>query len=615
MDIFLYPKDNEGHFNYDQPYTLLDYIDADADFFDNIINSVTVGDITGVTEGEGFLPAIAHLTIGDLTEETIGELSLGLFLPSSSTNLLIQELSTWKISDLQDTDKFYNLEIGQLIEKGENTPLFVVYLIDEHYTIGTLQNTNLYNVLTVGDVFDTTGSDFLNALATFTLSDLQNDQTILGLKLIEIFPDNEIFQRLDEDTTVGDLTDVGWLSSLRIDQIYSPEEIQASSILTALQDRTIGELSDPSVLQTLTIGDVLDPLPDNAIIEHLAPYQIGQIASEINNITLGELLGFEDMENPTKLMDTLSGATIGNLQSTLDSLTVGDVMDLSTYPNQEVATKIANTSIYDFESIIDDIKSAMKIEDVIDIYESGPDKSPEILIYLKGTYLEDIGDKVLEMKLSDALSPSEIASSPLLGSLANVTLFDGESLVNKINNLELCDVFTKEQCTGVLETIWNNYWDPVTDTGGHVAITGLPNALNNLPLYQLLDEFMYEDPGTPGATKVIDDVTYKRIKPVWWYMFTEIGESFNAEEKYYVLKNGKNYKVDGGFDHMVTNVKDHINSESIRDLYNAGLLNLQPTQVYLLNYSIDGYAGKDTVGDLTLSEFFTYCMTIVIEHS
>ena len=100
---------------------------------------------------------------------------------------------------------------------------------------------------------------------------------------------------------------------------------------------------------------------------------------------------------------------------------------------------------------------------------------------------------------------------------------------------------------------------------------------------------------------------------MWWFLFTEEGETFTETEKYYVLGNGLTYKVDGGFDRMVTNMTYHMANESIRDLNEAGLLNLNPGSVALLNYPIN-YAGKNTIGDLTISEFFDFCMTYIATH-
>ena len=615
VNLFLYPKDEFGNFDTEHPYTLMDFITADSAFFDNIINSIKIKDIITIDPSDAFLSTIGEWGINDFDDEHINSLSLSLFLDSTSTNPLIVTLSSWTIGDLQDPDRFNNILLEDLITVDDNTAPLLIALINKGYTIGDLQTQNLYNVLTIGEVFDTTGNKFLEAISPFTLGELEDPDTIMGLTLGELFDaggEDSIISKF-ADTTIQELTSDAWFSNLKLTDLYTAQEIADSSILSALvnnnPDIKISDLSDPSVIQSLTIADVLDPtqISGNAILQELSIYPISEIGDHIDDLTLGTILNI-DVTDPgtTQLLKTLAGTSVGELDTKLDSLTLGDVMDLSSYPNLDIP-EVRNTSINDFDTIIATLKDHLKLSDVVDIVEDGPDKSPQILITLKDTPLLELADRITELKLNEILPPETLASHPLLTALANVAILDPDALVNKVNNLELCDIYTRDQCSGILLTIWDNYGD------GHLTISELPGAISDLPLVDLLQDYMYEDSTHPDYTRVIGGVTYKRIKPVWWFLFTEQGETFDSTTKFYVLGQGLTYKIDGGFDQMVTNMTYHMANESIRDLNDAGLLNLNPSSVALLNYPIN-YLGKTTIGDLTISEFFDFCMNYIATH-
>lgn len=612
VNLFLYPKDEYGNYDHDHPYTLMDFITADSTFFDNIINGIRIKDVIAIDPSDALLSTIGDWKITDFNQENINTLSLSLFLDSTSTNPLIVTLCTWTIGDLKNPDQFNSLKIADLVTVDENTPQLLIALINKDYTIADLQSQNLYNVLTIGEVFDTTGNKFLQAISGFTLAQLQDYNTIMGLKLGELFDvegEGSIVSKF-ADTTIEELTSDDWFSNLKITDLYTADEIASNSILSALVGNNpnikISDLSDASVIQSLTIADVLSPeqVAANSIMTALKDYPIGELGDHINDISLGTLLDI-DVSDPStsQLMKTIAGTAVGDLNDKLDNLTLGDVMDLSSYPNLD-NDEVKNTSIHNFDNIIDTLKDHLTLKDVVDIVTEGENKSPQILITLKDTPLLELADVIPTLKLNQIVPQETLNTHPLLLALANVAILDGDALVDKVNSLELCDIYTRDQCSGILLTIWDNYG------GGHLTIDDLPSAINDLPLVQLLDEYMYEESTHPEATRIIDGVTYRRIKAVWWYLFTQEGESFTNETKYYVLGAGATYKVDGGFDQMVTNMTYHMANESIRDLNSAGLLNLKSENVGLLDYPIN-YAGKHTIGDLTVSEFFDYCMSII----
>lgn len=192
VDLFLYPKDSvTGEFDYEHPYCLMDYISADSDFFNNIIDSVKVKDITGTT-GNPLIDSddgIGNWGLNDFTDENINGLPLSLFLDPNSTNPLIVKLRTeWTIGSLKNENNFKNLLLSEVINITDSSPKLLKSLAEMGYTIGQLESTNLFTVLTIGDVFDVSGNRMLEALEDTLLIDLEDEDTIMSLKLGDILP-------------------------------------------------------------------------------------------------------------------------------------------------------------------------------------------------------------------------------------------------------------------------------------------------------------------------------------------------------------------------------------------------------------------------------------------
>lgn len=611
LNLFLYPRNEDGTYDYEHPYTLADFIYADEDFFTNILNSVKVKDLITINEGDKLLEAIGDWSLQDFTQEQIDKLSIGLFLDTSSEDPLVQTLAAWTIGDLKDTSKFKKLKLYELIKIDESSPKMLITL--QNYSIEELEGTNLYEVLTIDDVFNVTGNEFLTAIKDKTLNDLQDPDTILDLQIGQIFSSSSESSIVNKfaTTTLREITGDDWFGSLELVDVYSAEEIADNKILSALIAKyphlKFADLQDPDVLQTLTINDVLEPdqITGNSILEALKDTEIKDIGTEVDNLSLGTLLDI-DMEDPStpKLLITLASCTVSSLDDRLSHLTLGDVMDLSSYPNLD-KPEVRDTEINDIDDLIDVMKKNLKLKDVIDIVTEGEDKSPAILIALKDVDLVDIADEVQKLKLGQLI---DCSAHPLLGALSEVAILDGDAVLDKINNLKLNEMYTSSEMTGVMKIIWDKYQDG-DGNGGEIAISALPTAISNLTIVELLEETMYEE-GAKADTKVIDGKTYRKIKPVWWFLFTESGETFTTQEKYYVLKNGANYKIGpDGFEHFIANFTYHLNYETLNDLYNAEMIIIDDPSKLSTSIYFDG--NWTTVGELKVYQFVNFCLGII----
>ena len=548
VNLFLYPKDENGEFDFDNPYCLMDYISASGDFFNNILNSIKVKDFIENPSGDPLLDYIGDWSINDFDDEHINglsvglfidpnttdplmqeiatwtvadlkagtkfnSLSLGLFLDQTSTDPFIQEISTWTvgdlksgnkiddlaislfldqtstdpiilklgeltIKDLEDDDKiknlFMSLELGDIITIDSNTPQIFVTLINKNYTINDLISVNLYQDLTVGDIFDVSGNKLLEALEGSSLEDLEDEDTILGLTLGEVLPtttagdtiidkfadktlselssleisnikltdifsasdisSNKILHALvakDSNITIGDLTDVSVIQSLKLTDILSNEQIASSTILQALVDLdcSIGDIS--SEIDSLTLGSVLGISSTSTgvprILTALADTKINELSDKINTLTLSEMIDIDVTDPSTPLlMKTLADKTIDELNAYLPHIKLGDVMDFSSYPNLNNDT-VKNTEINDFGTLINTLKNHLKVKDVVDIDLTNPN-TPKLLKTLSDEYLKDLESRLTTIKLNEIMEIGD-SSHPLLKALGEYSFDEIEGVI------------------------------------------------------------------------------------------------------------------------------------------------------------------------------------------
>lgn len=559
VNLFLYPKDEYGEFDFDDPYCLMDFINADGEFFNNIIDSVKVKDFIENPSGDPLLEHIGEWSINDFDDEHINALSLGLFINPSSTDPLMQEISTWTVADLKAGNKFDTLTLGlflnqessdpfiqeistwtvadlkqgdaidnlsiglfldqestdpiieklselkikdlkdedtirnlfmtlkleEVIDVDSSTPQIIVKLIDKDYTINDLLTSNLYNDLTIGDVFDTTDNRLLEALKDVSLNDMEDEDTILALKLGDVLPttpggdsiidkfsdktlselssldihdikisdifsseeinNNKILKALttsNPNISIGDLTDTSVIQSLKLGDILSDSQIAESKILSSLVDLdcSIGELS--SKIDTLTLGSVLGidstSLGVPRILKVLADTQIKDLTSRVNSLTLIEMVDIDlDDPNTPLLMKTLANKTIDELNAYLPHIKLGDVMDFSNYPNLDKDT-VKNTEINDFETLINTLKEHLKVKDVVDIDMSSLD-TPKLLKTLAEEYLTNLPERLNTIKINEIMDIND-SSHPLIKALGSYSFNELEGVIPTLNLGDIIEI-------------------------------------------------------------------------------------------------------------------------------------------------------------------------------
>lgn len=476
ISLFIDPDTTDPFMQEIGKYTIGDLKKGD------FIDSLSLGLFLDQTSTDPFIKEISKFTIGDLKDGNfIDNLSVGLFLEQESTDPIIQKLSELKISDLKDTDViknlFMDLKLGDVVTISETTPQIIATLVNKEYTINDLLNGNLYEDLTISDIFDVTNNRIFTALKDNSLASLENEQTFYNLTLGQVLPatGDTIIAKF-KDKTLNEISELD-IHDILLTDIFTAQEIEDDPILKSLVSSypniSIGELSDPDKLTCLKLGDVLtdrsNPIinalvdlncsiseipskintltlgtvldidvtdPDTPLIlKNLANEPINNISNRINTLTLGEMITI-DVTDPTTplLMKTLANKTIDELNDYLPHIKLGDVMDFSNYPNLN-NDDVKDTEINDFDALIEVLKDNLTLKDVVDIDELDPN-TPKLLKTLSDEWLKDLPDRLNTLTLNEIMTITD-SSHPLLIALQNCTFDEFET---KIPELTLGDV-------------------------------------------------------------------------------------------------------------------------------------------------------------------------------
>ena len=324
---------------------------------------------------------------------------------------------------------------------------------------------------------------------------------------------------------------------------------------------------------------------------------LGNIGDKIGDLEVGTVFGvYKDGEGNYRNYDSYSSSekakipyvlyslrstSLDNLSNKLGSIKIGEVMQ----PEEgSVLSYASECSVSDPDGIVDAIKNNAKLSQLIDVNES----SPKILKTLTdfdhmdgetpvygddGVKITNLQTKLNTLLLKDVI---DIGATPstILKTLQNCYVFGTGpgSLTDKLDNLKISEVFDDIYETDPLKA------DALTET------------------YH--DGFIYKNTDT--------EFEHKKIKTTWWFLFTEDGESFTADEKYYVLKNGADYTIND-MNQLVSNMTYHVQTETLYDLQDAGFLTCSRAtldkQVYT---SYTGFTpdpeSKRAMGTLTIDE-------------
>lgn len=266
-----YPKKDDGTYDKEHPYTLGQFMD-DADFFNNLVNNLKIGDV----------------------------------VTPDPDNLLLQALVDYTISDLENKDKLYSIELGTLFSDAdkENNPLLKT-ISDNAWTINDLSDGDKLKTLTIGEIVKPTEGTVLYAIKDKTVNDLDSKDAFDDIKVgnfITVDDSSTPIIKYIENKTIGELKDDEFVNDMYISDIFTETQINDSRVLKALNNLP----KDPA-----------DPSLGNGC-------KVGDIGKRVDELKLKDVI---DTSTGNKLVKALENERIGGLNDAINDLEVGDVID------------------------------------------------------------------------------------------------------------------------------------------------------------------------------------------------------------------------------------------------------------------------------------------------
>ena len=406
---------------------------------------------------------------------------------------------------------------------------------------------------------------------------------------------------------LGDVMDFSSYPNLNNDTVKNTEINDFTTLINTLKNH-------------LKLKDVVDIDVDDPdtpkLLKTLADEYLKDLPDRLGSLKLNEIMSIGPSSHP--LLKALGGYSFGELEGVIPTLTLGDVLDIG--PSSHPLLKALQIySLTELESAI----PSLELGNLITIN----DDSPKVLQSLEHTSLSNLASSISDLTLSQLvdIDVDDPDTPQIMIALKDVKILDGTSLTAKITSLKLNDIYKESDCVGVFKYLWDDNDD------GDLLITNIPGAVNNLPLVTILEDYIYDnDVNKAKYYDEIDDVyysyselvgdlsptghevkEYKRIHPIYWFLLTDSTESFTDDEKYYVLGHGLHYTINSGLENLTVNFTYHMQSETLYDLYDAGVIDQSVLNRSDLDKEFMNGTQREKVGNLTMSEFLSFCISLL----
>ena len=631
------------------------------------------------------LPAeIQGFTISDFME--IGDNKLLNYLnnyPITQLTIAIQSLKLENIIDIPDDPNDPNYS-KLLIELNKVD----IFNLKASELDGIIDNLNL------GDVINCSGNALLGALANVKISALPTEIGNLPLEKVLTIPTegqpgyNPLLAAF-QGVTINQLNDTK-IQSI-VDGLYLKDVIATESstnaILKKLGGYKIGEIANnvTAVINGTKLNEVID-CSGSALLTTLGECTIEELPSKINNLALGEVI--EANGNP--ILDYLinEGATVSNVSSVIGEMTVGDALNGNLPEAGEdgyaimqalAAVKISELSASTINGIIDNLY----LKDVVTIVtDTTSDDYNAVLAKLADKKISELNASTLqgilnELQLSEVIA---VGDNAILAKIANVPIGQlKDQIGDKILELKLSDVLTiptkesepgynhilflmkdvqlgqlseKINATPIKQLIPHSDEEKILDhLPETTTLATLSKDLMSLYINDVLEEDIYfckkendnivwteKDGNTPLANQT--DPAQRVIKPIWWYMLYSNEQYDPTTGTYVTAEYGiHNYPMETGLPRLVGNMQDNIQRVSLQQLSDDGMITLDTDAQNMLGKSIaydlkvdyagntftipvvtsdaekfkkeDGVTPKEKYGELTMKEFMTYISKVL----
>lgn len=472
-----------------------------------------------------------------------------------------------------------------------------------------LQNYLLDNVTIVHFMENT---DDMPNIYNYFLYDVERDENGKPKKT-----DGHYNVDMNHPTVLSQLLDGDFLGGI-IDYVSIKDIVgdEDAGLLNAIKDFTIEDLQDEEKILGLYVHDIFDDLDSESFLYNFKDKTLKQLTNlGVDTLLLKDVFS-ESYRNSTPIIKAIydkdHDITIGDMlkYETISDIELGEIIPEENYKDEigNVTNKLLKAMI-DNHTTIDNISEKvdeLKISDVLNISDS----APKVLITLrdydnidgsKGAKLKDLETIMGTLKLNEIIEIDEGSSSTaqILKSLANTTVFGSgtDNLVYKLNHLKFNEVFTESECTGpsaskVIKILWEK-----DGRNGNFDIFSIPSEVSGITLVDLLGDDLYENPTDP--------IHPNRIDYTWWFLLTSEDDYIEWESSSEGLARiaareqlgeGLNYTVNS-LDDLVDNISYHVDHEVLDTLYAAGFLSISDPAM------LDNDFGYGRIGDMTIAGF------------
>lgn len=549
-----------------------------AAFLNDIMTYITIGDVIpdADTSTNPIIIALKDTTINNIQDRvntlTVGELFTD---EQKASNPLIADdcLGGKTLSQLGDAETINGIKINALLTNRNALSNLMKVIYDLDLTVGELKSRDLTQDIRIGDIFPNSDNKIIIALQDHTISELSNESTINSLKLSDILDitDPESFLWDYKDYTISELKTINPdggvdLDTIKVFSFFSTEQIDANPLLKALYDSnpdlTVKQLSDYDVIATIPLGSILGDVSGNPVLSALVE----------------------------------KGATIKNLSTVVNSLTVADVLgqpvgDHSIQDN--IITALGEYPITEIADHFDDLT----LGDVIYI----TDASPIVLRSLQNTTLADLSNDLSELTVGQCI---EIAPGSTLDkeNIKNVVISDAASFEEALkNNLTLGDILDIDESSPKLLRTLKDY-----------ALSELDEQVANLTFSQVMDIDLTSPETSPILKAIQNAKIFGEDEDSLIFMVNNLkfNQVFTEEEcSSGFMKLLWDGDGDEAGDFQIKNISEKgtsiVTSKTLYDLYDAGLLDIGARST--LDKTVQG----EPVGNMTISQFLTAALAVL----
>ncbi|MBQ8522380.1 MAG: hypothetical protein IJ458_01800 [Clostridia bacterium] len=399
-----------------------------------------------------------------LAEYTVGELSNS----ETFNNIYIYEVMGYE--DLGNGEYSYINDSDQEVRVSGAMKAIAGKTIGEMSNPSTLNNLKIYEVLDYyynqndGKYYENyDGTNYSNqvtgamkTLAGKSINDLSNPNTVNNFYVYEVMG----YDRAGEE---GSYT-------------YTDNGVAVEGIMETLAGKKISELDDAGAFNDVTVADAMGYYyNDNdenyyqnydgttysnkveGIFAHLADAKVSQLSTRINTLTIGQVLDIEESE-ATGVLKSLYGTSVEDLDTKLDTLTLGEALGIELSDASGVLKALHGVEIDQLDTEI----KALTLGKALDIAEGD---AKGIVKALHGVKITELQGEIDNLTLGKALGIEQSSATGVIKALYNSKV---NELDKDVSDLQIYQImgYTREGTEG--NYIYKN---------GETKVTGIMNAI------------------------------------------------------------------------------------------------------------------------------------------